>query len=191
MPQNTLVQDDPETIPGERNTRDCTLSVSFKSGTFYENNSNYPNGRSNVTVDGITYFGLGFTVSGTVRGGNGIGQIGYYENSENPKGKWIMEQWTSSYATSKGQILTVQGRRQTGGDAWMDLDPKGIFSAAANSNRYSRYDHPSIRGEVLFKNQSFLFKVYNGDKVCYAAFHIVQRGDTIHWGKQAVGIWPN
>lgn len=86
--------------------------------------------------------------------------------------------------------MTVQGRRQTGGGAWMDLDLKGYFSAPANSNRYSRYDHPSISGEALFKNQSFFFKVSNGDKACYAAFHIVQGGNTIHWGKEAVGIWP-
>ncbi|HET8669352.1 MAG TPA: hypothetical protein VFM05_01640 [Candidatus Saccharimonadales bacterium] len=167
------------------------MTVSFKLGTFYENNSNLPNGPSNVTVDGLTYFGLGFTVSGTVRGGNGIGQIGYWQNRENPKGKWIMQQWTSSYATKNGQIMTVQRRRQAGGEAWMDLDPGGIYSAPANSNRYSRYDHPSIRGEALFKNQSFFIKVYKGDKVCSAAFHIVQRGNTIHWGRGAVGVWPN
>jgi len=102
-----------------------------------------------------------------------------------------MEQWTSSYATSNGEILTIQGRRQTGGEAWMDLDLKGIFSAPPNSKFYSRYDHTSIRGEALFKNQSFFVKVYNGDKACYAAFHIVQRGNTIHWGMGAVGGWPN
>jgi RHS repeat-associated protein len=190
-PQTPLVQDDSATIPGERNTRDCTLNVSFQSGTFYENNSNLPNGPSNVTFGGISFFGLGFTVSGTVRGGNGIGQIGYFQNPTNSRGKWIMEQWTSSYATSNGQIMTVQGRRQAGGQAWMDLDPKGYFSAPANSNRYSFYDHPSIRGEALFKNQSFFFKVYNGNKVCSVTFHIVQRGNTIHWGKGAVGVWPN
>jgi YD repeat-containing protein len=189
-PQKPLVQDDPETIQGDSNTNACTLTVSFKSGTFYEKNSNQPNGPSNVTVNGRTFFGLGFTVSGTVRGGNGIGRIGYYQNPENPKGRWIMEQWTSSYAMSKGEILTVQGRRQIGDEAWMDLDLNGIFSAPANSNKYSRYDHPSIAGEALFKNQSFFVKVYNGDKVCYAAFHIVQRGNTIHWGKGAVGVWP-
>src|SRR4029079_9986259 len=93
-----LVQDDSATIPGERNTRDCTLNVSFQSGTFYANNSNLPNAPSTTTLGGISFFGLGFTVSGRVRGGNGIGQIGYFQNPTNSRGKWIMEQWTSPYA---------------------------------------------------------------------------------------------
>ena len=86
--------------------------------------------------------------------------------------------------------MTVQGRRQTGGEVWMDLDLNGIFSAPQNSNRFSRYDHPSIRGEAFFKNQSFFFKVYNGDKMCSVAFHIVQRGNAISWGEGAIGVWP-
>jgi len=73
----------------------------------------------------------------------------------------------------------------------MDINPNGIFSIPPNSNSYSRYDHPTIRGESLFKNQSFFFKVYKGNKVCSVAFHIVQRGNTIHWGRGAVGDWPN
>jgi RHS repeat-associated protein len=188
--QQTLVQDDPETIRGESNTNDCTLTVSFKLGTIYENNKNWPNGVSEVNKGGIAYLGLGFTWSGTVKGGNGVGQIGYYQNPENPNGQWKMEQWTSSYATSGGEILVIQGRRQSGGQAWMDIDLNGIHSAPKNSSKFSRYDHPSIRGDDLYKNQSFFVKVSNGNKACYAAFHIVQRGNTIHWGRGAMGMWP-
>jgi hypothetical protein len=45
--------------------------VSFEQGTFYESNGILPNGES--TMNG--QFGLGFTVSGRVRGGGGIGQF--------------------------------------------------------------------------------------------------------------------
>lgn len=86
--------------------------------------------------------------------------------------------------------MTINGRRQSGGEAWMDIDLKGIHSASRNNRIFSRYDHPVIRGEELYKNQSFFVKVSNGNKPCYAAFHIVQRGNTIHWGNGATGAWP-
>ena len=137
--------------------------------------------------------GLGFTVSGTTRGGGGIGRIGGEVNPSNPKGEWILEQYTSSYAKQNGKFVVDEtGRGQQGGKAWPDIDLRGYYFATDWTNRFSRYDHPSLLPNVAdtYKNQSFLIKVYKGNEVCQAAFHLIQRGNTIHWGRGGEGIWP-
>ena len=88
--------------------------------------------------------------------------------------------------------LVFEGRPQNGGNAWRDISLKGYYSATDWTNKFTRNDHPAVRANVpdTYKNQSFLFKVFKGREVCQASFHIVQRGNTIHWGRGAVGVWP-
>jgi hypothetical protein len=104
-----LVQDDPETIPSENSGPSCSFNVSFKAGVYYEENPAYPNGatyveRTHPRFGQRRFYGVGFTVSGTVTGGEGIGFIGAEKNPENPNGKWHLDQWTSSYAKQDGKI---------------------------------------------------------------------------------------
>jgi hypothetical protein len=88
------------------------------------------------------------------------------------------------------KFVEIDGRLQTGGPAWRDINTGGIYDATSSST-FSRYDFPSLRSnDTTFKNQSFLIKVYNENKVCQAAFHIIQRGNAVHWGRGATGIWP-
>jgi len=77
--------------------------VSFEQGTFYEGNGELPNGPSSVKTEGEDFFGLGFTVSGRVSGGAGVGKIGDDTNPENPKGKWMMYQFADRIE-SNGQV---------------------------------------------------------------------------------------
>jgi hypothetical protein len=188
--QKPLTQDDPETIPSE-GSKNCRFTISFKSGTFYDNNRALPNGPGEIRHEGRTYVGLGFTVSGSTRGGGGIGRIGAHANPSNPNGEWNLDQFTSSYAKQDGEFVKIQGRIQQGGEAWRDIDLRGYYFATDWSNRFTRYDHPALPpNPTTYKNQSFLIKVYRGREVCQAEFHVIQRGNTIHWGRGARGIWP-
>lgn len=126
--------------------------------------------------------------------GGGIGKIGADKNRENPNGKWTLDQWTSNFSIQNKVYVIIGGKEQKGGPATRDIDLSGIYSAPRNSENFSRYDFPSLNAnrdpDGTFKNQSFFIKVYNGRKYCQAAFHIVQRGKSIHWGRGAVGNWP-
>jgi YD repeat-containing protein len=190
-PESSLIQDDPETILSE-GSPNCSFTISFKSGTFYDNETIYPNGPGEVVQNGITYFGLGFTVEGKTKGGGGIGHIGADVNTSNPKGKWTLDQYTSNYAKQNGDFVRIDGRLQRGGDAWRDITLKGVHFATDWTNRFARYDHPSLLANVAdtYKNQAFMIKVFNATEACEAEFHIVQRGNTIHWGRGGQGIWP-
>ena len=88
-----------------------------------------PNGPS--TYDGN--FGLGFTVSGTVTGGGGVGKIGNDTNPDNPKGKWTMYQYVSDYIESNGQVLRDKLFEP-------DLNTKSYYGAGKSA--FSWYDHP-------------------------------------------------
>jgi len=173
-------------------SKNCQFTISFESGTFYEDNPSLPNGPGNIQYQGRTYFGLGFTVSGMTHGGKGIGHIGSQVNPSNPKGQWTLDQYTSSYTKQNGEFVTINGRTQQGGNAWQDIDLSGYHFATDWTNRFSRYDHPSLLADIAntYKNQSFLIKVFRKSEVCQAEFHIVQRGDSLHWGIGATGIWP-
>jgi hypothetical protein len=190
-PQNTLTEDDRTKISSQ-GSKNCQFTISFKSGTFYDKNPNLPNGPGDIQVNGRAYTGLGFTVSGTTRGGGGIGHIGGEANPSNPKGEWTLDQWTSNYAQQNGRFVVIDNRIQQGGNSWRDIDLKGYYFATDWSNRFSRYDFPSLLAGVpdTFKNQSFLIKVYRGNQTCQAGFHIIQRGNEIHWGPGAEGVWP-
>ncbi len=102
-----------------------------------------------------------------------------------------MDQY-SNYAKQNGEVVKIDGRIQAGGEAWQDINLDGYHFATSWTNRFSRYDHPSLLANVAdtYQNQSFLIKVYKGNEVCQAAFHIIQRGNTIHWGRGGEGIWP-
>lgn len=191
QPQKTLTQDDPKTI-SSRGSKNCRFTISFESGTFYDQNPNLPNGPGEITVNGKQFVGLGFTVSGTTRGGGGIGRIGDQVNPANPNGQWTLDQYTSNYSKQNGEFVVIDGRSQQGGEAWRDIDLKGYHFATDWTNRFSRYDHPSIRAGIAdsYKNQSFLIKVHRGKETCQAEFHMVQRGNEIHWGSGAQGVWP-
>jgi hypothetical protein len=191
LPEQALSQDDPETI-SSKGSKNCRFIISFKAGTFYDNNTNLPNGPGEIQFRGRTYLGLGFTVSGTTRGGGGIGHIGSQVNPSNPKGRWTLDQYTSNYAKQNGEFVTIDSRVQQGGNAWQDIDLTGYHFATDWSNKFSRYDHPSLPANIAdtYKNQSFFIKVFKGNEFCEAEFHIVQRGNTIHWGNGAQGKWP-
>jgi len=190
--QTTLIEDDPKTISSQ-GSNNCQFTISFESGTFYEGNRNLSNGPGEIQYKGRTYLGLGFTVSGTTRGGGGIGRIGSQVNPDNPTGQWTLDQYTSNYAKQNGEFVTIGGRSQQGGEAWQDIDLTGFHFATNWTNRFSRYDHPSLAAGVpnTYKNQAFLIKVFRGKEVCQAEFHIIQRGDVIHWGRGGQGVWPN
>jgi hypothetical protein len=190
-PQKTLTQDDPKTISSS-GSKNCRFTVSFEAGTFYDGNPNLPNGPGEITVKGKQFVGLGFTVSGTTRGGGGIGRIGGQVNPANPNGEWTLDQYTSNYSKQNGEFVLIDGKSQQGGQAWRDIDLKGFHFATDWTNRFSRYDHPSLRAGIAdtYKNQSFLIKVYRGKENCQAEFHMVQRGNEIHWGNGAQGVWP-
>lgn len=190
-PQNTLIQDDPKTISSQ-GSKNCQFTISFESGTFYEGDRNLPNGPGEIQYKGRAYLGLGFTVSGTTRGGGGIGRIGGEVNPSNPKGQWALDQYTSNYSKQNGEFVTINGRVQQGGEAWRDIDLTGYHFATDWTNKFSRYDHPALRAGVpdTYKNQSFLIKVSRGKDVCQAEFHMIQRGNEIHWGRGAQGVWP-
>ena len=191
QPQKPLTQDNPKTIPS-RGSKNCQFTISFESGTFYDQNLGLPNGPGEITVNGKRFVGLGFTVSGTTRGGGGIGRIGAHVNPGNPKGQWTLDQFTSNYSKQNGEFVIIDGRSQQGGEAWRDIDLNGYHFATDWTNRFSRYDHPSLRAGIddTYKNQSFLIKVYRGKETCQAEFHMVQRGNEIHWGSGAQGVWP-
>ena len=189
--QNTLIEDDPETI-SSTGSKNCKFTISFQSGTFYENNRRLPNGPGEIVYGKRTYFGLGFTVSGNTLGGGGIGRIGNQTNPSNPRGAWTLDQYTSSYAKLNGEFVEIGGKIQNGGYAWQDIDLTGYHFATEWTNRFSRYDHPALLANVpdAYKNQSFLIKVFKGNEECRAEFHMVQRGNTVHWGRGGQGIWP-
>lgn len=191
QPQKTLTEDDPKTISSQ-GSKNCQFTISFESGTFYEGNRNLPNGPGEIQYMKRAYLGLGFTVSGTTRGGGGIGRIGSEVNPSNPKGQWTLDQYTSNYSKQNGEFVTIKGRVQQGGGAWQDIDLTGYHFATDWTNRFSRYDHPALLAGVpdTYKNQAFLIKVFRGKEVCQAEFHIIQRGNEIHWGRGAQGVWP-
>ena len=67
--QNTLTEDDPDTIPSEGNSANCGISVSFKSGMYFSTEGqSLPNGPSTIRLNGQDNFRLGFTVKGWVDG---------------------------------------------------------------------------------------------------------------------------
>lgn len=103
-----------------------------------------------------------------------------------------MDQYTSNYAKQNGEFVKIDGRLQQGGPAWRDINLTGYHFATDWTNSFSRYDHPALRAGIAdtYKNQSFLIKVYKGKQNCQAAFHIVQRGNEIHWGEGAEGKFP-
>ena len=102
-----------------------------------------------------------------------------------------MEQYTTNYSKQNDKFVVIGGRIQQGGAAWMDIDLNGYHFATSWTNRFDRYDHPALLpNTTTFKNQAFLIKVYKGKEVCQAEFHMIQRGNTIHWGRGGQGIWP-
>src|SRR5438105_4399025 len=57
--QNTLTEDDPDTIPSEGNSANCGISVSFKSGMYFSTEGqSLPNGPSTIRLNGQDNFRL-------------------------------------------------------------------------------------------------------------------------------------
>jgi RHS repeat-associated protein len=189
--QDILTEDDPPSIQST-GTGSCSITVSFQPGTFYGGQAEFPNGPGTIKWNGVPVFGLGFTVSGSVNGGGGIGHIGRDTNPDNPNGRWTMDQHTSNWATVNNHPMKVDDKPQMGGPAWRDISNKINFQAPKNSNNFAWYDHPGYPGNGwgVNRNQSFSVKVYKGNEYCQVEFHFVQRGSTIHWGAGATGVWP-
>jgi hypothetical protein len=180
---------DPPTIPSRGNSENCRFTITFEKGTYYQGLLQFPNGVSGIVVidpDGNkhTVFGLGFTVSGSVTSG-GIGHVGAHPNPQNPNGTWTIDQWTSSWNQRDGRFVVVEGRPQTGGPAWRDINPQVPFKAYDNT--FSWYDLPSDEGWGINRFQNFSVKVHRGDEYCQADFHFtkIQRGPgyEVHWAE--------
>ena len=179
-------EDDPDILQGENNGEKCGIEVSFKRGTKYENPSvpgglDLWNGPSIVPAPhtGQRSFGLGFTVTGWVDRG-GIGRIGSdkdgFPNSDNPKGRWTIDEETAVWAGTNGQTLLNK-------PTFSDIHA-GVFYEASG-NTFSWYDHPGYTywGNDYSRFENHVVKVYSGKTVCEITFHFIQRGGTIHWGK--------
>jgi YD repeat-containing protein len=167
---------DPKKIEGTGNSSNCSLSVSFESGTNYEGNPGRTNGPGAIEYDGTLNFGLGFTVTGYAKGG--IGRLGDDPNPQNPKGVWRLEQWTASYIAQNGKVL------QNDPKAWLDIHNQIPYTATGNN--FSYYDHPGASaGWGIDRYNNFLIKVYNGEEYCQVEFHFVQQqsgpGYELHW----------
>jgi hypothetical protein len=121
----------PREIHTDPKNKNCSIGVSFEQGTFYDTHGELPNGPSALTGQ----FGLGFTVSGRVTGGGGIGKIGDTPNKENPKGKWEMYQLTGDEITALGGQYSWDWGLHT------DLSDDSFHSADRNS--------PSFHGTTI------------------------------------------
>jgi hypothetical protein len=179
-PQN---EDDPDTLKSAPSV-DCNISVSFKQHTFFQGDPNYPNG-PNAYMYGDFGFGLGFTVTGSVKSG-GIGNIGGFPtpvtNPENPKGVWTIQQWVSDYAKANDSVMiNDQGARRD----QLDIAPLTI-----KGNKFSWWDQPGQPNQGVksyWRSSNFTVKVYNGSKQCEVKFHFIMTftstgGWDIHWG---------
>jgi hypothetical protein len=140
LPQNPLVTNDPKSLPGKGNSKDCNISVSFEQGTSFSGDATLKNGPG-VLGGGFPFFGLGFTVSGFAKGG--IGKIGDQVNPENPKGSWTMDQWVWDY------IQTNNGVERNDAKSHRDISPDIAYSAT--NNNFSWYDHPDGGGSDYFR----------------------------------------
>lgn len=108
----------------------------------------------------------------------GIGRIGNDPNPQNPKGVWVLEQWTASYLEKDG--YTIRNDKS----AWLDISDKIPYKATGDN--FSYYDHPgSSAGWGINRYNNFLIKVYNGKEYCQVEFHFIQRqlepGYELHW----------
>ena len=177
VPQNPA--HGPREIHTDPKRKDCFISVSFEQGTFYELNGNLPNGES--AMDG--QFGLGFTVSGRVRGGGGIGKIGDSSNKENPNGKWEMYQLTGDEITALG------GQTFRDWELHTDLSDDSFHSADRNSPSFSWYDHPdqpTPPAQVTDYQRKLLFQVSvkNGNQFCSKTFSAIYSFNGKEWSAQ-------
>jgi hypothetical protein len=175
-PQNTVIEDDPNTITGTTNSKNCGISVNFTPGTTYPN-TKLPNGPS-LAPDpktGKPSLGLGFTVTGWVSKG-GIGTIGanHTPNPQNPKGVWTIDEETNAWISDGKQSIYVP--------TFTDIPP-GIPNQTSG-NGFTWYDHPgnTVWPSNYHRYENHIVKVYNGKEYCEASFHFKQDGGTIHWG---------
>jgi YD repeat-containing protein len=174
----TISSEDPTKIEGTGNTSNCHLSVSFESGTNYGGDPNLKNGPGTIVYMGKPNFGLGFTVTGYAKGG--IGRIGKDSNPQNPKGGWVLEQWTAAYIEKDGKLVRDDK------EAWLDISQRIPYKATGDD--FSYYDHPGASaGWGINRYNNFFIKVYNGKEYCEVAFHFTQRqqgpGYELRWYK--------
>jgi len=135
---------------GEGNSGNCNIYVNFKPGTSYV--SGRPNGPSTAYLDGVAFYGLGFTVGGSVKGG--IGKIGEERNGQNPNGGWTMDQWTSRYIEEGGkEVWNDRGKDRR------DISGRVLYWATGDS--FTWYDHPSAQAgkTVTYRAQNFRVSV--------------------------------
>lgn len=172
-PQNSLVTNDPKSLPGKGNSKDCSISVSFEQGTSFSGDTTLKNGPG-VLGGGFPFFGLGFTVSGFAKGG--IGKIGDQVNPQNPKGSWTMDQWVWDYIQSDSGVERNDPKSRR--DISLDI------AYSATDNNFSWYDHPDGGGSGYFRKSNFVVNVSNGKKYCQVEFHLIQQstGYEVHWG---------
>jgi hypothetical protein len=178
-PQISTTENDPATIRGTGDTKNCGISINFKRGTYYGGFKFLKNGVSTVQRDARLEFGLGFTVNGWVKSG-GIGTIGTDPNFQNSKGVWIINQETEAYIVQNGKITWDDKALRP------DLNSQSPFSARGNT--FSWYDHPGNAGNDLdLRRENFVVSVSNGDMRCEARFHLIQvrsgSGYSLHWGR--------
>ena len=167
------ILNDPDTLSANGNN--CSLTVTFTSGTSYSGHTELKNGVSTIPYNGISSFGLGFTVSGSAKGG--IGRVGGTSNPQSPGGTWTMDQSTSRYLALNGQTLTDDHEKSR-----RDISTGINYSTSGNS--FSWYDHPGgPPNDGLLRMQNFTVSVSNGNESCAVSFHFLQTGNSIHWGQ--------
>jgi YD repeat-containing protein len=179
-PNNSPSAEDPRSISSPPN-KNCSLTVSFEQGTFYNGNGELPNGPSSNKTLGYDSYGLGFTVSGKVASG-GIGKIGDDPNPQNSKGRWSIFQLTADTITANGQVIRDQELRS-------DFNTQSYYDVTGNS--FSWYDHPGspTPGNLITsyeRNMKFQVSAYDGKHFCGVTFSATFTFNgqwSVHWRK--------
>ena len=139
-------------------TRYCSITVTFSGEpTFSGFTSNGPGLYGDI-------YGLGFTVTGSVRSG-GIGKIGDVTNSKNPRGKWTISQSLVGNFAIDGDY---EFRNRADG-------PLTYWATVGKGNKFSWYDHPGPHTKRVSEFASIVnFKVMvsDGKNQCSVNFHV-------------------
>lgn len=183
VPQNSLVEDDPETIDNtDRKNQACQISISFKGES------------KNLMNNGVNYYqgnpGLGFTVNISGLGRSGIAMIA--KNPLDKNGRWYLQQltWADLETTRFGQSAPRRSLYET------FIDPIDLRSIFRNDKTSAGWiDHPGpdfiFEGKRLtghYGKWNFTIKGMNGSKHCEVDFHVITSmgNDGIfhaHWGR--------
>jgi hypothetical protein len=193
-PQNPddWMNNDPDSI--ENTTPNCSIKVAFTGSSGFLDIQNGSGIRSDKLEGGGGY-GLGFTVSGSVRRGE-IGRVETPRETQivNPHGSWTIQQYVAN--------STRQTFEETGDHVWYRGSPTAPDGPSAplrtiQGNKFSYADFPGPSknyGKGLgnltdYQGEwDFAVKVIDGKQQCEVKFHIsmsLNQGKwTAHWGSR-------